>query len=230
MPNQIVTIHANSTSADLMKGTTAATRHISLPGHDDVPLQGEYSLPVLTQHVIDTVGTEPTIFIGNSVGGIIAHQIADKVNTRAIISIGSPPLNYEVLDGCLLNNDYAVLSAQPELTKAEARKLAEGCTSVTEKSIEIEKAILNSNPEVRTGLMKSIGEGHLRDEYAILSQLNIPILFIVCTQDQFINNKKFENIGFGEVIEVDAGHLLPFENPQLFNQIVDDFLAKHQLV
>ncbi|MFT5622480.1 MAG: hypothetical protein ACI9FZ_000401 [Bacteroidia bacterium] len=137
----------------MIKGTKDTRRHISLPRHDYGPLQGEYSLPELTQYVIYAVGTEPTVLIRNSVGGIIAHQIADKVNTRAIISTGSPPLNYVVLDGCLLNNDYAARSAQPQLTKAEARKIAECCTSVTEKSIELENAILNSNPEGSDGIV-----------------------------------------------------------------------------
>ncbi|MGJ8638374.1 MAG: alpha/beta fold hydrolase [Opitutaceae bacterium] len=226
---QIVTIHANSTSARIMQDVGRATHHISLPGHDDVPLEGDYSLPMLREYVQEQIGESDVIFIGNSVGGMLAHQIADKVNTRAIISVAIPPLNYDVLDGFMQENTFTAIATKPDLSPNEVSALAKGLIADEAKRQLLADSIRGSDPHVRSGLLASIMVGDLRDEYQILSGLDIPILFIACKQDVIVNNTKFTDLPFGEVLQVEAGHLLPYEQPELFNSIVDEFLERHGL-
>lgn len=227
---QYVTIHANSTSATLMAGISCATKHISLPGHDDIPLRCDYSLPHLREYVIGQVGVEETVFVGNSVGGMLAYEVADITNTKAIITVGIPPLNYDVLDGFMLDNRYTALACTPDLSDAEVVELADGLVECPQKRKTLAEAIRQCHPGVREGLTRSIIGGDLRDERVILRELDIPMLFITCKQDVIINNRKFDDLDFGEVIEVDAGHLLPFEQPERFNRIVEEFLVSHELL
>jgi pimeloyl-ACP methyl ester carboxylesterase len=226
---QYVTIHANSTSSRLMEGVSCATLNISLPGHDGVPLADDYCLPNLRQYVMEKVGREDTVFIGHSIGGMLAYEVADQVNTKAIISVGIPPLNYEVLDGFMLENRCTALATTPDLTGAQIRELAEELVECPDKRKILEQSIRESDPGVREGLLKSILAGDLLDERAILEKLDIPMLFIACRRDVIVNNRKFDDLGFGRVLEVDAGHLFPFEEPVEFNRIIGHFLEHNGL-
>lgn len=226
---QTVTIHANSTSARLMAEIECATFNISLPGHDGVPIRGSYSLPNLCDYVISRIGDDECVLIGNSLGGMLAHQIADKVRPTAIISVAMPPLNYKVLEGFMHENQYTAIAGKPDLEKEEIQKLVEAVLEDPKKQAVVADSIRRSDPRVRSGLFESIMGGDLRDEREILRNLDIPMLFIACERDPIVNNAKFENLDFGEVMHVDANHLLPFEKPELMNQVIGEFLAKHGL-
>lgn len=229
MPIKTVTIHANSTSASLMDGIRCATLNLSLPGHDDVQLDNDYSIPNLRAYVSERIGDEECILIGNSLGGLLACEIADQVRARAIISIAIPPLNYDVLDGFMLENRFTAIAMKPELEETEIRELSSALLDDPKKRDTFADAVRRSDPRVREGLFASIMGGDLRDERAVLAKLDIPMLFVACDQDIIVNNEKFDSVDFGEVIHADGGHLLPFENPQLTNEIVDGFLSKHDL-
>jgi pimeloyl-ACP methyl ester carboxylesterase len=224
---EIVTIHANSMSADLMKDITTSTMNISLPGHDDVPLTFDYNLPNLSNYLIEKIGDKEVILIGNSIGALLSHQIADKVNVKGIISIAMPPMNYDLIEGAILENECTALAYNEDLTDEEMRSYARTITKDSKAYKKIYEFVKTANPKVRSGLMASVGAGELRDEVEILSQLDIPILFIQCNDDVIVNSEKFDNISFGEVLKVDAGHLFPVENPEELNQIISGFLSKH---
>jgi pimeloyl-ACP methyl ester carboxylesterase len=227
---KIVTIHANGTSAKLMHPIELATNHISLPGHDNTPLKGDYSLPNITDFVVSELGEEEVILIGNSVGGMIAHQIADKVNVSAIVSIGIPPLNYDVFEGAMLANEYVAIANTEDITEDQMMLMSKGMSSSPESVEEIFEAVKSCNPKVRSGLMPSIVNGDLRDDYKILSEINIPILFIKCSNDLIVNNEKFENLPFGEVVEISGGHLVATDNIDELNGAIKAFLLKHNLI
>lgn len=226
----IVTIHANGTSAYLMKGIELATMHISLPGHDGVPLKSEYSLANLSDFVVSELKGMEVVLIGNSIGGMLAHQVADRVNVRAIISIGMPPLNYDVLEGALLENEYVQLANTELLTEGQMQKLSEGMCSSKTSVEKIFSAIKSADPRVRSGLMTSLQNGDLRDEHLILRDLDIPILFIRCVDDLIVNNKKFDDLAFGEVIDISGTHIPTLDQEERLNEIIKDFLSRNKIL
>lgn len=226
---QTITIHANSTSARLMAEIEGASLNISLPGHDGVPIQDSYSLPNLCDYVISRIGNGECILIGNSLGGMLAHQIADRVRPKAIISVAMPPLNYEVLEGFMHENQYTAIAGKADLEEEEIQQLVKAVVEEPEKQAIVADSIRRSDPRIRSGLFESIMGGDLRDEREILRNLDIPMLFVACERDPIVNNAKFEDLDFGEVRHVDANHLLPFENPDFMNEIIGEFLAKHGL-
>lgn len=223
----IVTIHANSISAKSMKSIEPATLHVSLPGHDNVPLTEEYNLPNLSKYLIDLLGDKEVIIIGNSIGGMLAHQIADKINLKALISIGIPPLNYELLEGAMLENETTELSNTADLSDEEILTLSENLSSTPEGVKTVYQAIKNADPKVREGLLPSFSAGDLRDEYEIFEKLDIPILFIKCSNDNIINNDRFDDLPFGEVVEIESGHLPSVDNPTALNTAIKNFLDKN---
>lgn len=227
---EFYTIHANSMSASLMNGITVSTQNISLPGHDGVELVSNYTLPNLSEFLINKIGDKEVVLIGNSIGAMISHQIADKVKLKAIISIGMPPLNYEVIEGAVQENECTALAYTEELSDEQMRTLSKTITDDSSAANKIYENIKTSDPRVRSGLMASIEAGELRDEREILSKLDIPMLFIKCSKDVIINNDRFDNIGFGEVIEVDGGHIFPAEKLDELNKIINEFLSKNGLI
>ena len=215
---------------ETMRDIEVSTMNITLPGHGDVPLASDYNLPNLSNYLVDKIGEKEVIIIGSSIGGMLAHQIADRINLKALISIGIPPLSYDVLEGAVLENECTSLAYNPDLSEDQMMRLAEVITDVPKGRQVIFDAIKMTDPKTRSGLMSSIGAGEMRNEREILAALEIPMLFIKCSKDNVINNEKFDNLGFGEVIEMEGGHILPIEAPKELNKVINDFLSKNQLL
>lgn len=224
---EIVAIHGNSMSAQTMKALSCITKNISLPGHDGKELNEEYNLINLSDYIVDEIAGEDVVLVGNSLGAILSHQVADRVKLKALISIGTPPLNYEILEGAVLENECTFLAYKADLSEDQMFRFSELISDDHNAQKVIYHAVKMAVPLVRSALMESISKGHLRDEREILRHLNIPMLFIACEDDKIVNNEKFKNLGFGTVKFVKGGHILAAEKPVELDKIIRNFLIEN---
>lgn len=183
--------------------------------------------------MLDAAGLERVVLVGHSMGGMIALQTAaafPNYVTGLVLACCTPAFG---------------ASAGPLQQAFLDRRLGplDDGASMRELAIEVIPTMVGpgGDPEVvrdAVNLMADIPPASYRaamhalvtfDQRAVLSGLTMPALVIAGRDDAvstpLVVRRMAERMSAATYLQLDAGHLAPFEEPQAFAGAVHDFLA-----
>jgi pimeloyl-ACP methyl ester carboxylesterase len=182
--------------------------------------------------VVTALGLGPVIAVGSSMGGAICEAWA---------------LHYpEDIDLLVLSNSWAERDPLLDLlfghwtalaTSGAHDRLAEsllmGCFS---------GEYFKAHPEVITdflatplpdmeGLLAAIAACHSHNLLERLQEINVPTLVIAASQDAVVRPqmslRMAERLPRAELVKIDSGHMIMWEQPDLFAAAIKGFLTEH---
>lgn len=210
---------------------------VDLRNHGDSPHDAEMSLLYMAQDIVelmDSLSIPRAYFVGHSLGGKVAMQLAmsdaDRVISMVVVDIA--PVKYN-------DNNTNIIKYLYDLSKVkiEERKVAD--TFLSEQGVELSvrafllknlRRNISGNFELRINInaIKAHYEEHL--SAAPTGQyFNAPCLFIKGEHSNYIDQQSLPVIKAlfpqSTVQTIDAvGHWLHAEKPELFNQLVLQFI------
>lgn len=227
---KIICIHGNSQSSKIWDNLNLCDVAVSLPGHDGTPLDKPFCVSTLVELIAGIAGDDEVILIGQSLGGHICYQVADKINTKAIITLDSPPLTPESFATAFAPIEAMNYIYKPDLSEDELNTMARTFTCTEKGFNQMKEYIINTDGKARSDLLESIMRGEVRNEVEILRSLDIPILLIHSTINPVINSEYMKSLKIGEYIELNGSHSVIVEQPELYNKVVESFLEKNKLI
>jgi len=243
----LIFIHGNSMSSRIWQkqmDDTAFSNHrlifIDLPGHGDSARsenpEKDYSLPGYGQvllEVIRQMHLKKYVIIGFSLGGNISLEVLTSLVgcqglllSGAVLAEGPASLSQALNSLPPISNIF-----KAEVNKEEAEKAVRlFFNKVSEEDKEIYLAdFLNTDPNSRSFLSKSVGEGRFSNNIDILQKTSIPVAFATGQHDQYLDQRYLCSLPISfweEKVKLipDAGHLPQWENPKLFNELLLRFI------
>ncbi len=198
---------------------------IDLPGHGEQKGGGKSSVEDYVEYIkefIEEKSIKNPWLIGHSLGGAIVLSFALKYKeiAKAIVLVGT---------GARLRVLPRILNAIKSNYEDALKPISDfGFSPKTDKSIVSEwiKETLKCPSEV------TYGDFQACDKFDVMNDLNkikIPTLIICGSEDQLtpIKYSQYlkENIKDSKLVIIeDAGHMVMFEKPNIFNQALDAFL------
>lgn len=242
----IFCIHGNSSSAKVFDELLSSDKvlnskiAIDLKGHgnnqsekqklEDFSIQShkEYILKQLSE--ID----DDILLIGNSLGGHIAIEIADKIkNLKGIIIMGTPPVKKPI------NFEEAFIPVDALSTFLTENPSEKGINQALNVAIFNKSKIENSisdfkkaNPLVRKATRTDITEGKFKNQFSLFTKLNLPKYIIAGDSDPSVNREylKYVKDNCQNVCEIfdisNCGHFPSIDNPTEFIKIVKKTATK----
>ncbi len=242
-------IHGNSCSSNTFNkqltgrlGRKYRVIAFDLPGHGNSEPAADlstYSLSGYGQLVAElaiALQLRDIFLVGCSLGGHIALQASSLVpNLLGIAIFGTPPLDVplQIEDKFYPTNVVDYVFA-PTLNMEEAISFASLFFSHmpepdnTDISLFVED-ILMTHPDARPRLGDSIASGNYLDEVDIVSKLPVPLAIIHGAQEQIVIAEYFKSLSIPSLwrnhpqIVKDAGHLVQWEQPTAFDNLLDQF-------
>lgn len=242
----VIFVHGNSLSAQFYEKQLESDilkeyRLISfdLPGHGNSskPSNPEnvYSFSGLTniiKGIIAELKLENVVLVGHSMGGHIAIQTLNKIPAVAgILVVGTPPIQIPPRFDLAFNQvkEVEYLFSQT-ISNNQATEIANALSENPELQEKIKTDIVKTDPDFRTLLFQSIGEGKYEDELLSLNKFSGLKCVMVGEEDELIQKNYIKDLEFhglwnqSLIIVKKSGHLFPFENSLDFNKILLDFL------
>ena len=245
----IVFLHGNSLSANTFKNQFTAKefqKHrilaLDMPGHGNSKAAKDketfYTLEAFTQIMvnwIDSLNITNAVMVGHSIGGHMLMSAWPQIYKRAkaLVIFGTPPFskNTQLEDSHYDNPAYPLIH-QAKLNKEEIDQLARihlKKGSMAHKLIV--ESIKKADPAMRPILGKSMSElANLSDEAENIRQLSQPIAILQGRYDQILKRTYFDRFEIPtlwrkkiQLID-NAGHCPHIENPEQFNQFLQQFL------
>jgi pimeloyl-ACP methyl ester carboxylesterase len=245
----VVLIHGNSASSrafsrqlDGPLGKRLRLVAVDLPGYgasDDARDPSLYSLPGharAARAAVDALGLESARFVGWSLGGHVALEMApDLPGARGFLIFGTPPVGYEPARGkAFLPHPAMSFFLDERLDRDRATALvasmfAPGFADVPPFFVE---DALRANGRARSGLGASLTRRQYRDELAIVRDLKVPLAVLHGAEEQLVNGAYFSSLDMptlwrGAVQWIpDAGHAPQWETPEAFDALLEAFIAE----
>ncbi len=209
---------------------------LDLPGHGasrrnsaGTAYSGEGLTTALTTFISDLPAP---LLVGHSLGGhLCVRALARSPHVRGALIFGAPPLSSaaDVPRAYLPNPDLAK-AFQADLTEAEATVLATAFTWPDCPHLPgLVRAILSTDPRVRSDLGAEIATGHIPDEQAIIRSSGRPVCVAHGAEDAFLSGNYFEALAPGLFWEdrtqtiIGAGHFPQLQQPHTFNALLSRF-------
>jgi pimeloyl-ACP methyl ester carboxylesterase len=245
----VVLIHGNSSSArafsrqlDGPLGQRFRLIAVDLPGHgasDDAKDPSAYSLSGHAQSVravVDALGLDEAYFVGWSLGGHIALEMApDLRKPRGFVIFGTPPLaSREAMSEAFLPNPAMKFTFQENLDRVEASAYVAaffrpGFAAAPPFFLE---DVLRTDGRARSNLGASIRSGAVRNEGLIVRDLKVPLAVLHGSEEQLVNGRYFASLpmptlwrGAVQIIP-GAGHTPQWETPEAFDALVEAFIEE----
>jgi pimeloyl-ACP methyl ester carboxylesterase len=245
----LVLIHGNSSSSraysrqlDGPLGRRFRLVAVDLPGHgasDDANDPGAYSLPGhahAVRAVVETAGLERALFVGWSLGGHVALEMApDLPGARGFVIFGTPPFTSRASMGeAFLPNPAMKFAFQEKFDDGEASAYVAaffrpGFADVPAFFLD---DILRTDGRARSGLAANAANGGYRDEVAVVRDLKVPLAVLHGADEQLVDGRYFASVLMptlwrGAVQTIPgAGHTPQWETPEAFNALLEAFLAE----
>jgi pimeloyl-ACP methyl ester carboxylesterase len=243
----VVMLHGNSLSARCfarqMSAPLGESRRLialDLPGHGDSQDAADpqsYTLPGYAEALttfVNAVGLERAVFVGWSLGGHVLLEAAPNLPRAAgFVIFGTPPLAFPpAMDQAFLPNPAlaAGFSAEITLEQAEAYVAALFKPGSVEAQASFVQDMMRADKRARAGLAASIAPNGYRDEVAVVANLRRPLAIVHGAEDQLVNGAYFDGLSAptlwraGVQMIRDAGHALHWEQPAIFNNLLEAFL------
>jgi len=246
----LVWVHGNSMSSKMWQKQLEAPLLqpykmllLDLPGHGgSAPSRQpatDYNVPgyaVSIQTLLGQLGLEPYILIGLSLGGNIALEMLPhltKETCRGIMVIGTAII------------DTPAALAEAFLPNPATNSLFKGACTAEELAALLQTVsgrhypealpafvaadFLNTDPACRIYMGESIGQGDFSDVITYVKETPIPVAVVTGAAEQIINNEYLTNLSvpmWRHQVQVipEAGHLLPWEKAEDFNNLLLAFV------
>ncbi len=242
----VIFIHGNSSSALAFQRqfeSPLAKKHrllaIDLPGHgkssNASDPEAAYTLSGYASVVVDVaekLGMENAIFVGWSLGGHILLEAADQLTkARGFVIFGTPPAGIPPARmEAFLPSPAAPLIFKAELIEEEIESwLSTLCDHLPGSS---KADMRRTDGRARAELGKSLEQCNYRDEVKAVADLPIPIAILHEEKEnivnlEYINKLTMPTLWRGKVqVITDAGHLPHWEQPEMFNALLEEFITE----
>jgi pimeloyl-ACP methyl ester carboxylesterase len=245
----VVLIHGNSSSShafahqlDGRLGQVFRLIAIDLPGHgasDDAKDPSAYSLPGHARAihaVLDVLGIDAAHFVGWSLGGHIALEIAPDLRApRGFVIFGTPPLSFrEAPSEAFLPNPAMNVTFQESIDSAEASAYVAaffrpGFADIPPFFLD---DVLRTDGRARGNLGASVQRGEARDECKVVRDLKVPLAVLHGGEEQLVNGGYLASVAMptlwrGAVqIIPGAGHTPQWETPEGFDDLIKAFVTE----
>jgi pimeloyl-ACP methyl ester carboxylesterase len=245
----VVLIHGNSSSSRVFSrqldgplGRCFRLIAVDLPGHgasDDAKDPSAYTLPGHARAVraaLDAVGIDEAHFVGWSLGGHVALEMApDLIEPRGFVIFGTPPLAArEAMSEAFLPNSAMKVTFQERVDRLEASAYVAAFFRPGFADIPpfFLNDVLRTDGRARSNLGASIGPGGSRDECAVVRDLKVPLAVLHGGEEQLVNGRYFGSVAMptlwrGAVQMIpDAGHTPQWEAPEAFDALIEAFVKE----
>jgi pimeloyl-ACP methyl ester carboxylesterase len=245
----VVLIHGNSSSSRVFSrqldgplGQRFRLIAVDLPGHgasDDAKDPSAYSLPGharAVRAVLDALGIDEAHFVGWSLGGHIALEMApDLKHPRGFVIFGTPPLTSgEAMSEAFLPNPVMKVTFQEsvDITEASAYVAAFFRPGFADIPPFFLDDVLRTEGRARSNLGASVQRGEARDECEVARDLKVPLAVLHGGEEQLVNARYFGSVAMptlwrGAVQMIpDAGHTPQWETPKVFDALVEAFVKE----
>ncbi|OBK34909.1 hypothetical protein A5658_09930 [Mycobacterium sp. 1245111.1] len=188
--------------------------------------------------VLDALGIDKCLFVGNSWGAILAGVFAAQHPERLLGSVAAngTASAASAIDKIKLAPLIALLrlhATTPRWFVAVTQSSFAGKTAQKSKPqfLSVLRCVLDENPKSMARQMRSILTGRV-DTHAHLRAIdNVPVLVIAGAEDRQFSVATAQDVasairGSRLVVLPGTGHLSALESPDLFNNAVDDFLEE----
>ena len=245
----VAVIHGNSSSSrafsrqlDGPLGKRFRLVAVDLPGHgqsDDAKDPSAYSLPGHARTVraaVDALGLDEACFVGWSLGGHVALEMApDLPRARGFVIFGTPPITSgEAMQEAILaqSGDEFTLPGKLDSIEASAYVAAffkPGFTDIPPFFLE---DVLRTDGRARSNLGASARRGLYRDEGAVVRDLEVPLAVLHGAREQLVNGRYFGSVAMptlwrGAVQMIPgAGHAPQWETPEAFDALIEAFVEE----
>ena len=245
----VVLIHGNSWSSRVFSrqldgplGQRFRLIAVDLPGHgasDDAEDPSAYSLPGharAVRAVLDALGIDEAHFVGWSLGGHVALEMApDLRNPRGFVIFGTPPLTSgEGMSEAFFPNPAMKVTFQDKIESLEASAYVAaffrpGFADIPPFFLD---DVLRTDGRARSNLGASIGPGEFHDERAVVRDLRAPLAVLHGGEEQLVNGRYFDSVAMptlwrGAVQTIaDAGHTPQWETPKVFDALIEAFVTE----
>jgi pimeloyl-ACP methyl ester carboxylesterase len=241
----VVLIHGNSSSSRVFSrqldgplGQRFRLIAVDLPGHgasDDAKDPSAYSLPGharAVRAVLDVLGVDEAHFVGWSLGGHVALEMAPQLREpRGFVIFGTPPLTSgEAMSEAFFRNPAMKVTFQERIDSLEASAYVAalfrpGFADIPPFFLD---DVLRTDGRARSNLGASIG----RDECAVVRDLRAPLAVLHGDKEQLVNGRYFDSVAMptpsrrGVQMIPDAGHSPQWETPKVFDALIEAFVKE----
>jgi pimeloyl-ACP methyl ester carboxylesterase len=245
----LVFIHGNSSSKEIFTAQMQSVLRdhhrllaIDLPGHgaseDARDPQRTYTIPgfaSVVREVLRTLGIDRYIVVGWSLGGHIALELASaEPRPLGLFITGAPPVakSMESLGEAFMQTPHMQLTGRPAFTDEEALTYARATTTPELGTEDFRYlAARRTDGRARARMFAAVLEGLGADQRATVEEVAVPLGIVNGEHDPFLNHSYFSkpryaNLWRGAVQRIPgSGHAPFFEKPDLYNELLQSFIA-----
>jgi pimeloyl-ACP methyl ester carboxylesterase len=183
--------------------------------------------------ILDATDIEQAHVIGISLGGMIAQELALAApeRVRKLVLCSTTPGGPDSVP--MPQQTVALMGRQPKIDPKEAMQLfVENALSAEPPAGLVDEIVAYrmANPPDPAGWYAQASAGAAHDAFARLGDIRVPTLVVHGTADNVVDARNAPLIADAipnarlEVFE-GVGHLLPWERPEQFVSLVEEFLA-----
>jgi pimeloyl-ACP methyl ester carboxylesterase len=242
--NHIVFLHGNSSSSKVFRSAIDADLPYNmlafdLPGHGLSEFSeniSDYSFDnykaVSLAQIKQLKGD--VILVGNSLGGHIVIEIAEKVpNLKGIIIMGTAPVKSPLnLEEAITPNEALPVFMTENPSEENIIKAMEiGTYQKKTSQPSLNKLLVDdfqqTDGKIRTAIALDLSNDRLGNEYEILQQLHCPKIIIQGRQEPTVKALYLDEVATkskANLVYLEAcGHYPSIEQPEKFIQLIKDF-------
>ncbi|MEW4922786.1 alpha/beta hydrolase [Algibacter sp. 2305UL17-15] len=237
----IVFVHGNSSSGQGFKNqfnnpnlNNYRLVALDLPGHGNSDSSTNYSVPLFVNTIVEfcnALKLANFIIVGHSLGGHFTIQSLPRLNNCiGALVFGTPPVKKPLnIDEAFLQHPVMPLLFKKDLNYEDLDLFTKSLTN--NKNVQfIKKEIKTTDSNFREQLARSIQNGDMPDEVAIIESLNIPIALLcgkgdVVVSIKYINSLSIPTLWKNELILIEkTSHYPQLEAPELFGTLLLQFI------
>jgi pimeloyl-ACP methyl ester carboxylesterase len=186
--------------------------------------------------VLDALGIDEAHFVGWSLGGHVALEMApDLRSPRGFVIFGTPPLSPRAaMSEAFLPNPAMRVTFQKRVDNTEASNYVAaffrpGFADIPPFFLD---DVLRTDGRARSNLGASFITGAARDEGAVVRDLKVPLAVLHGDEEQLVNGRYFGSVAmptlWREAVQMipDAGHTPQWETPQVFDALIEAFVEE----
>ncbi|KQP62177.1 alpha/beta fold hydrolase [Methylobacterium sp. Leaf112] len=237
----IVFVHGFTTTAEFWKEQVAPFSQdrrvvrINLPGHgvSPHPVDRHYTIDAFVadvERVLDALDIGSCVLVGLSMGGTIAQRFTlrnpDRVTTLVLVGATPHGLGPDVK----VENVLAAI-ANVGVAKASQNVIERSFAACASASLVewAKNEVVQTPDHVARAAIRSLNDSDSRSE---LSAIKVPTLVVVGAEDAITPPAQSRALADGirgSVLSVvaDAAHFPMIEQPDAFNAVLGEFLARH---
>ncbi len=208
-----------------------------LPGHGQSGRAGEYSLESYKRTVlafIEQLHLTDYVLVGLSLGGhVVLQTLPELKNCRGVVALTVPIA--KPMEPHLMYKPNPVLERvyQPDPSAADVAAYARHLLrpDATDVPDFLLRDFAQTDPNIHAGILRGVIDGHYESEKRLIQHATVPVALVVGAEDQLHNLAYLDAPNPSiwrqapQVVE-EAGHLVPWENPDVVNRLLAEFIRE----